>query len=74
MIFGKEEAIAFRKELKLTQEQLAKAFKITKEDIAGYERGEAIPMLILKRYQMYKRTGNEKPEDFTDIGDFGNID
>jgi DNA-binding transcriptional regulator YiaG len=71
MVFGKEEAKAFRESLGVTQEWLAKTFHITVDEIKGYENGESIPALILKKYQMLKHTGNETPEDFNDIGDFG---
>jgi transcriptional regulator with XRE-family HTH domain len=71
MVFRKEEAIAFRKEFDFTEEELASRFHVTAEEIKGYENGASIPALILKRYQMFKYTGNETPEDFNDIGDFG---
>lgn len=71
MIFTKKEAKEFREELGFTEEELAKKFHVTANEIKGYENGESIPALILKRYQMFKNTGNETPEDFKDIGDFG---
>lgn len=71
MIFGRDEAKDFRKKLGLTEEELAQKFHVTVNEIRGYEKGDSIPALILKRYQMFKHTGNETPEDFNDIGDFG---
>ncbi len=74
MKFFKNEARQFRESLSLTPEQLAKAFHVTAEEIRGYESGKAIPALILKRYQMFKHSEFNTPEDFLEIGDFGPID
>lgn len=74
MVFFKNEAKQFRNSLGLTQKQLASAFHVTIQDIEGYENGKAIPALILKRYQMFKKHKDQTPEDFLEIGDFGPID
>ena len=74
MIFFKNEALQFRNSLGLTQKQLASAFHVTIQDIEGYENGKAIPAIILKRYQMFKKQKDQTPEDFLEIGDFGPID
>jgi len=74
MIFFKNEAKKFRESLNMTPEQLASAFHVTPEEILGYENGKAIPALILKRYQMFKKSDYHTPEDFLEIGDFGPVD
>ena len=72
--FTTSDAIAFRKKFKATLVQVARWFHATPSEIEGYESGTAIPKIMIKRYQMFEHTGNETPEDFEEIGDFGKVD